>query len=149
MNHNRYFCCGVIILVAALAHRIVPWVSSAEHPKPPNILVLIADDLGWHDVGYHGSEIRTPHLGRLASEGVCLERHYVWTTCSPTGLRTGAAGQHREGAAGGPRREGPRVGHLRTLQQVAQVVVGSAGHFRRLLAWIHERQARPLLGRAD
>jgi arylsulfatase A-like enzyme len=59
--------------------------------RPPNILVLIADDLGWRDVGYHGSEVRTPHLDKLARAGVRLERHYVCPTCSPTraGLLTG------------------------------------------------------------
>ena len=57
----------------------------------PNILVLIADDLGWNDVGFHGSEIRTPNLDRLATAGVRLEHHYVYPTCSPTraGLLTG------------------------------------------------------------
>src|SRR5260370_21370360 len=65
--------------------------SSAAAPKAPNCLVLIADDLGWRDVGYHGSEIRTPNLDRLAKAGVRLERHYVYPTCSPTraGLLTG------------------------------------------------------------
>lgn len=64
-------------------------VSEGKHP--PNILVLVADDLGWRDVGYHGSEIRTPHLDKLAAAGVRLERHYVYPTCSPTraGLLTG------------------------------------------------------------
>jgi arylsulfatase B len=62
-----------------------------EAKRPPNILVLVADDLGWHDVGYHGSEIRTPHLDKFAGAGVQLERHYVYPTCSPTraGLLTG------------------------------------------------------------
>jgi len=59
--------------------------------QPPNILVIIADDLGWNDVGYHGAEIRTPHIDKLAMAGVRLERHYVYPTCSPTraGLLTG------------------------------------------------------------
>ena len=62
----------------------------AESSKP-NFIVIVADDLGWRDVGYHGSEIRTPTLDRLAREGVRLERHYVYPTCSPTraGLLTG------------------------------------------------------------
>src|SRR5262245_26592435 len=62
-----------------------------ECKEPPNILVLRADDLGWHTVGYHGSEIRTPNLDRLAAAGIRLERHYVYPTCSPTraGLLTG------------------------------------------------------------
>jgi arylsulfatase B len=59
--------------------------------RPPNLLVLVADDLGWRDVGYHGSEIRTPNIDKLARAGVRLERHYVYPTCSPTraGLLTG------------------------------------------------------------
>ena len=57
----------------------------------PNILLIVADDLGWRDVGWHGSEIGTPTLDRLAKDGVRLERHYVYPTCSPTraGLLTG------------------------------------------------------------
>lgn len=68
-----------------------PSAAAAEPRRPPNFLVLIADDLGWRDVGYHDSEIRTPTLDKLAAAGVRLERHYVYPTCSPTraGLLTG------------------------------------------------------------
>jgi arylsulfatase B len=52
--------------------------------RSPNIVLIVADDLGWHDVGFHGSEIQTPNLDRLAGSGVQLDRHYVWPTCSPT-----------------------------------------------------------------
>ncbi|QDT70278.1 Arylsulfatase precursor [Planctomycetes bacterium MalM25] len=52
--------------------------------KPPHFLVIVADDLGWNDVGYHNPEIRTPHLDRLAAEGVRLEQHYVMPQCTPT-----------------------------------------------------------------
>ncbi len=50
----------------------------------PNILFIIADDLGWADVGYHGSKIETPSIDRLARDGVRLEQHYVQPMCSPT-----------------------------------------------------------------
>jgi arylsulfatase A-like enzyme len=50
----------------------------------PNILFLIADDLGWADVAWHGSEIDTPHLDRLARGGVVLDQHYVTPMCSST-----------------------------------------------------------------
>jgi arylsulfatase A-like enzyme len=50
----------------------------------PNILIIIADDLGWHDVGYLGSSIRTPNIDKLADSGVRLDRYYVMPTCTPT-----------------------------------------------------------------
>lgn len=49
-----------------------------------NVVIFVADDLGWGDVGYHGSEIRTPTIDRLAAEGMRLERFYVQPVCSPT-----------------------------------------------------------------
>jgi len=57
----------------------------------PNILYIIADDLGWADVGFHGSKINTPNIDRLCSEGVELTQHYVQPMCTPTrvGLLTG------------------------------------------------------------
>ena len=49
-----------------------------DPPKTrPHILYVTADDLGWQDVGYHGSTIRTPTIDRLAREGVRLEHFYV------------------------------------------------------------------------
>lgn len=57
----------------------------------PNMVILLADDLGWADVGYHGGPIATPHIDRLAAEGVRLENFHVAPLCSPTraGLLTG------------------------------------------------------------
>lgn len=49
-----------------------------------NIIVIVADDLGWHDVGYHGSEINTPFIDELALNGVQLQNFYAQTVCSPT-----------------------------------------------------------------
>lgn len=51
---------------------------------PPNIILVLADDLGWNDVGYHGSDIRTPNIDRLAAEGIVLRQHRVYPVCSPT-----------------------------------------------------------------
>lgn len=57
----------------------------------PNIVILLADDLGWNDVGYHGSSVQTPNIDRLAEQGVQLDRFYVAPWCSPTraGILTG------------------------------------------------------------
>ncbi len=59
-------------------------VSLAASPKHPNIIVMLADDLGWADVGYHGSDISTPSIDRIAEEGMRLERFYVNPICTPT-----------------------------------------------------------------
>src|SRR5262249_42814389 len=66
-------------------------IQAADTNPRPNILILIADELAWRDVGYHDSDVRTPNLDKLAAAGVRLERHYVYPTCSPTraGILTG------------------------------------------------------------
>jgi arylsulfatase A-like enzyme len=75
----------------ALATVNSPALAADKPKRPPNVLLLIADDLGWNDIGYNGSEIKTPQLDKLAMGGVRLDRHYVYPTCSPTraGLLTG------------------------------------------------------------
>jgi arylsulfatase A-like enzyme len=60
------------------------WSASAASAEAPNIVLVVADDLGWHDVGFRGSPIETPHLDRIAEEGVQLDRFYVQPACSPT-----------------------------------------------------------------
>lgn len=69
----------VLTVVVCKAASDVETVSSRPH-----IVIILADDLGWNDVGYHGSEINTPNIDRLASEGLELDRFYVQPTCSPT-----------------------------------------------------------------
>lgn len=58
------------------------FVASAS--KQPNILFVLVDDLGWSDVSFHGSKIKTPNVDKLASEGVILGSYYVQPICSPT-----------------------------------------------------------------
>ena len=54
------------------------------HAAPPNILYIVADDLGWKDVGFHGSDIKTPNIDKLASGGARLEQFYAQPMCTPT-----------------------------------------------------------------
>ena len=50
----------------------------------PNVLMFVIDDLGWNDVSYKGSDINTPTIDKLASEGIRLQQYYVNRLCSPT-----------------------------------------------------------------
>ena len=50
----------------------------------PDIILIVADDLGFSDLGCYGGEIRTPHLDRLASRGVRLSQFYNTARCSPS-----------------------------------------------------------------
>ncbi|XP_053397039.1 arylsulfatase J-like [Mercenaria mercenaria] len=59
-------------------------VDRAGNKTAPHILLIISDDLGFNDVGYHGSEIKTPNLDTLAMTGVRLENYYVQPVCTPT-----------------------------------------------------------------
>lgn len=56
----------------------------AESPTRPNILLVMADDLGFSDLGCYGSEIQTPNLDRLAANGVRLTHFYNTARCWPT-----------------------------------------------------------------
>lgn len=68
--------------------------------EKPNILFILADDMGWGDVSYHGSHIRTPNIDRLAATGIELDQHYVCPMCTPTrtclltGRHPGRFGRH-------------------------------------------------------
>jgi arylsulfatase A-like enzyme len=72
------------ILASLLVVTSILTASTRADAVRPNILLLIADDLGWADVAWHGSEIETPHLNRLARGGVILDQHYVTPMCSST-----------------------------------------------------------------
>ena len=52
--------------------------------RRPNVVIFLADDLGWSDVGFRGGPIDTPSIDRLASEGAQLDRFYTTPICSPT-----------------------------------------------------------------
>ncbi|XP_053303956.1 arylsulfatase B isoform X2 [Spea bombifrons] len=61
----------------------LPGTSSGSR-VPPNIVFVLADDLGWNDVGFHGSEIRTPYLDSLSAQGVRLDGYYTQPLCTPS-----------------------------------------------------------------
>jgi len=78
---------------------------TAQAADRPNVLIIVADDLGYNDVGFQGSkEIPTPHLDRLAASGIrCTNGYVSHSFCSPTraGMLTGRY-QHRFGHENNP-----------------------------------------------
>lgn len=78
-------------MMAQLGFLVICWLiilTSVEATTKPHIIFLLADDLGYNDVSYHGksghSAIQTPNIDLLAKEGVTLENYYVQPICSPT-----------------------------------------------------------------
>ena len=81
MNQLRW---AISIIVAALA--VAPHTMAQSSERPPNIIVFLADDLGWRDVGVYGNRfIRTPNIDRLARAGLRVERAFGTSPqCSPS-----------------------------------------------------------------
>ena len=77
----------IFSLLACLA--FVP--DATAQTTKPNVVIIIADDLGWNDIGTRNPKIVTPNLVKLAKEGVELQRFYGYPVCSPAraGLLTG------------------------------------------------------------
>lgn len=110
-----------LIYLFTLAVWVLWWIEpsfSATVADRPNIIFILADDLGYGDVGFNGQEfIRTPRLDRLAEEGIVFTQHYAGSTvCMPsrccllTGKHTGHAtvrGNPRQTAIGKPVNIGP------------------------------------------
>ena len=72
---NKFFINVLFISILSLSIYI---------DSKPNIIIILADDLGWNDVSYHGSEIPTPNIDSIIFNGIELDRFYVQPTCSPT-----------------------------------------------------------------
>jgi arylsulfatase A-like enzyme len=97
----------IAIALAVLALGFASRLTAAERP---NVVVILADDLGRHDCGFMGgTQIKTPHLDKLAAAGARLDAFYVQPLCSPTraALLTGRY----------PMRHGLQVGVVRPWAQ--------------------------------
>lgn len=107
----------------------------ADEPKGarPNVLLILADDLGYSDLGCYGGEIHTPHLDRLARNGLRFTQFYNCARCCPTrasllsGLYPHQAGM---GAMVGGPRPGPKgyEGRLTDRCVLIPAVLRSAGY---------------------
>lgn len=91
MHHNFDNMSGLMKKLLLLSFFVLPFMAFSQPAKKPNIIIILADDLGWGDVGFHGSAIKTPNIDKFAKDGVVLNRYYTAPICSPTraGLLTG------------------------------------------------------------
>jgi arylsulfatase A-like enzyme len=120
---------GVVATLSAV--RAQPSVSKTA--TRPNIVVIMADDMGYSDLGAYGSEIRTPSLDALASGGIRFRHFYTNAKCSPTraSLLTGlypheaGMGDLAEGTPGPP---GPYQGYLPAESVTMAEVLRAAGY---------------------
>jgi len=133
-----------VLLVAAA---LIASCGARDVGPPPNVLLIVADDLGWGDVGYHGGSIPTPHIDGLAREGVALERFYAQPLCTATraGLMTGRSAI-RFGMQYHPITPGDRIGLAASEFGLAQAFA-RAGYATALLGKWHlgyaERELLP------
>lgn len=97
----------------------------------PNILVIVADDLGFADVGFNGGAVPTPNIDRIAKLGMVLDHFYVSSLCSPSraGLLTGRY-PHRFGIMGETITPGSDFGLDPQEETIADALAG-AGYERR------------------
>jgi arylsulfatase A-like enzyme len=98
MNPHRFFH-RLAFAAAAAGLATAAWAGAADaSPRPPNIIYILADDLGYGDLGSYGQKlIRTPRLDRMAREGMRFTQHYAGApSCQPsrTVLLTGLHGGH-------------------------------------------------------
>ena len=126
--------------------RLAAWAVLVCHAafataRPPNVVFILADDLGWSDLGCYGADLHeTPHLDQLAREGVRFTQAYAMPVCSPTraSILTGrhAARLHytiwREGALQPPRDQPllppPTIADLPASEVTLAEVLKGAGY---------------------
>jgi len=85
---------GLILVLTVIIATIDPIWSKAKDKErlhvrrdgevQPNVLFIIADDLGWNDVSWHNPNIHSPVLEKLAASGVLLNQYYVQPSCTPS-----------------------------------------------------------------
>lgn len=93
----------VLILAAGGCGRVIEKPAADNRP---NVLLIVADDLGYADLGVYGSDIRTPNIDALAAEGMLFTQFHTAPLCAPTramllsGNNNHVAGMGRQGASG-------------------------------------------------
>ena len=91
MTNPRLFCAAVLAALLLDAAELPAERAAGAGPARPNIVILLADDVGFSDIGCYGGEIHTPNLDALAAEGLRFTQFYNTSRCCPsrTSLLTG------------------------------------------------------------
>jgi len=88
MDLSWLLLCHLVLQLGHWGHTEAKTSRSGATSTKPNIVFIMADDLGWGNVGYHNEpnakEINTPVIDQLVAEGLELDRHYVYSSCSPS-----------------------------------------------------------------
>ncbi len=79
MKITKTFLILTLLLIGSSSNALL-----AQNKKKPNIILILADDMGYSDIGCFGSEIHTPNIDKLASSGVKLSQFYNSARCCPT-----------------------------------------------------------------
>ncbi len=76
----------LFLLLIAATHAVGPMAAAAEPARRPNVVLIVADDLGYADLGCAGGkDVKTPNIDRLAKRGVRATNFYVsWPACTPS-----------------------------------------------------------------
>ena len=95
---NMKFRFALVLYVTLFNMLSMSALVSAQQPARPNIVLILADDLGYTDISPFGSEIRTPNIARLAAEGLSFTNYHTAGSCAPARamLLTGVD-SHRNG----------------------------------------------------
>jgi arylsulfatase A-like enzyme len=75
---------GLLGLAALALAMLAPLAALAQGIPKPNILYILADDLGWADVGFRSTDLKTPTIDQLARDGAVMDQFYVQPMCTPT-----------------------------------------------------------------
>jgi arylsulfatase len=125
---------------------IVITSSCSQNQQPPNIILIMSDDVGYSDIGCYGSEIRTPNLDRLAGNGLRYTQFYNTARCCPTraslitGLHPHQAGiGHMMGDRGNEHYQGDLNANCLTIAQVLK----TAGYKNYMCGKWHMTPLRP------
>lgn len=131
MSTQPLFHLPLALIFIFFAQIFVVGINLASTDERPNIVLILADDLGYSDLGCYGGEIQTPHLDALAAGGLRFKQFYNTTRCCPSraSINTGLY-PHQAGIgsmSGNTRRRGYE-GHLTDRCVTLAEVLKSAGY---------------------